>query len=83
MNLDNEIDGFIVQLPLPKHIMNKKFYYLLIQVKMLMVFTLQILEKWLWFKSFIPATPYGIMKLIEKYDIQTEGKIVLLLEEVI
>ena len=39
-----------------------------------MVFTQLILAKWLLVWKVLSSTPYGIIKLIEKYDIQTEGK---------
>ena len=75
LNLDNEIDGFIVQLPLPKHIDEQKVLLSIDPSKDVDGFHPTNFGKMaLGLKSFIPATPYGIMKLIEKYDIQTEGK---------
>ena len=75
LNLDSEIDGFIVQLPLPKHIDEQKVLLSIDPIKDVDGFHPTNFGKMaLGLKSFIPATPYGIMKLIEKYDIQTEGK---------
>ena len=75
LNLDIEIDGFIVQLPLPKHIDEQKVLLSIDPSKDVDGFHPTNFGKMaLGLKSFVPATPYGIMKLIEKYDIQTEGK---------
>ncbi len=75
LNLDSEIDGFIVQLPLPKHINEQKVLLSVDPRKDVDGFHPTNFGKMaLGLKSFVPATPYGIMKLIEKYDIQTEGK---------
>ncbi len=75
LNLDIEIDGFIVQLPLPKHINEQKVLLSINPDKDVDGFHPTNFGKMaLGLKSFVPATPYGIMKLIEKYDIQTEGK---------
>ena len=75
LNLDSEIDGFIVQLPLPKHINEQKILLSIDPNKDVDGFhPTNFGRMTLGLKSFIPATPNGIMKLIEKYDIQTEGK---------
>ncbi len=75
LNLDNEIDGFIVQLPLPKHINEQNVLMSIDPKKDVDGFHPTNFGKMaLGLKSYVPATPYGIMKLIEKYDIQTEGK---------
>ena len=75
MNLDSKIDGFIVQLPLPKHIDEQKVLLSIDPSKDVDGFHPNNFGKMaLGLKSFIPATPYGIIKLIEKYEIQTEGK---------
>ena len=75
LNLDSEIDGFIVQLPLPKHIDEQRVLLSIDPSKDVDGFHPTNFGKMaLGLKSFVPATPYGIMKLIEKYDIQTEGK---------
>ena len=75
LNLESEIDGFIVQLPLPKHINEQNILLSIDPKKDVDGFHPTNFGKMaLGLKSFVPATPYGIMKLIEKYDIQTEGK---------
>ena len=75
LNLDCKIDGFIVQLPLPKHINEQKVLLSIDPSKDVDGFHPTNFGKMaLGLKSFIPATPYGIIKLIEKYDIKTEGK---------
>ena len=75
LNINCEIDGFIVQLPLPKHINEQKVLLSIDPRKDVDGFHPTNFGKMaLGLKSFIPATPYGIMKLIEKYDIETEGK---------
>ena len=75
LNLDCKVDGFIVQLPLPKHINEQKVLLSINPSKDVDGFHPTNFGKMaLGLKSFIPATPYGIIKLIEKYDIKTEGK---------
>ena len=75
LNLDCKVDGFIVQLPLPKHINEQKVLLSIDPSKDVDGFHPTNFGKMaLGLKSFIPATPYGIIKLIEKYDIKTEGK---------
>jgi len=75
LNLESEIDGFIVQLPLPKHINEQNILLSIDPKKDVDGFHPTNFGKMaLGLKSFVPATPSGIMKLIEKYDIQTEGK---------
>ena len=75
LNIDSEIDGFIVQLPLPKHINEQNVLLSIDPNKDVDGFHPTNFGKMaLGLKSYVPATPYGIMKLIEKYDIQTEGK---------
>jgi len=75
LNLDCKVDGFIVQLPLPKHINEQKVLLSIDPSKDVDGFHPTNFGKMaLGLKSFIPATPYGIVKLIEKYDIKTEGK---------
>tara|TARA_B100000989_G_C19440174_1_gene426936 strand:- start:87 stop:965 length:879 start_codon:yes stop_codon:yes gene_type:complete len=75
LNLDSEIDGFIVQLPLPKHINEQNVLLSIDPNKDVDGFHPTNFGKMaLGLKGYVPATPYGIMKLIEKYDIKTEGK---------
>lgn len=75
LNMNPEIDGFIVQLPLPKHINEKKITEAIDYRKDVDGF--HPMNVGLMFKGlpcFLPATPYGIVKLLEHYEIETSGK---------
>lgn len=75
MNTNDDVDGILVQLPLPKHISEAKVIETIHPNKDVDGFhpvsvgrLVQGLE------SFIPATPYGIMLMLEQYNIPTSGK---------
>ncbi|MEI7977606.1 MAG: bifunctional 5,10-methylenetetrahydrofolate dehydrogenase/5,10-methenyltetrahydrofolate cyclohydrolase [Bacteroidota bacterium] len=75
INANSEIDGLIVQLPLPKHINEKKITENISWKKDVDGF--HPYNVGLMFKGlpcFLPATPYGIIKLLEYYNIDTTGK---------
>jgi methylenetetrahydrofolate dehydrogenase (NADP+) / methenyltetrahydrofolate cyclohydrolase len=75
LNKDDEVDGFIVQLPLPKQISVEKVIGAIDPRKDVDGFHPVSLGKMLLGQpSFLPATPYGIMQLLERYKIETEGK---------
>mgnify|MGYP001436202110 FL=1 len=75
LNNDNEIDGFIVQLPLPKSINEEKVLLSIDPKKDVDGFHPTNFGKMtLEMESFIPATPYGIIELLERYNIETSGK---------
>lgn len=75
LNKDSEIDGFIVQLPLPAHISSQKIIEAIDPLKDVDGFHPVNMGKMvLGLPSFLPATPYGIMMLLERYNIETEGK---------
>ena len=75
LNKDDEIDGFIVQLPLPKHISDKKITEAISPSKDVDGFhPWNIGKMMLNLPTFLPATPYGILQLIERYNIETNGK---------
>ncbi|MDW7690535.1 bifunctional methylenetetrahydrofolate dehydrogenase/methenyltetrahydrofolate cyclohydrolase FolD [Flammeovirgaceae bacterium SG7u.111] len=75
MNKDEELDGFIVQLPLPKHIDETKVTEAIDPKKDVDGFHPNNLGKMLLgIPSYLPATPYGIIQLLERYNIETEGK---------
>ena len=75
LNNDDEIDGFIVQLPLPKHISGQKIIEAIDPKKDVDGFhPVNLGNMLLGIPGFLPATPYGIMQLIERYHIETEGK---------
>lgn len=75
INNNPAIDGLIVQLPLPKHINEKKVTETIDYQKDVDGF--HPMNVGLMFKGlpcFLPATPYGIIKLLEHYNIETNGK---------
>ncbi|MEI6123190.1 MAG: tetrahydrofolate dehydrogenase/cyclohydrolase catalytic domain-containing protein [Bacteroidota bacterium] len=75
LNNDPEIDGFIVQLPLPKHISGQKIIEAIAPHKDVDGFhPINLGNMVLGLPGFLPATPYGIVQLLERYKIETEGK---------
>lgn len=75
INKDEEIDGVIVQLPLPKHIDKEKITEKIDYRKDVDGFhpiNLGRMQRNL--PCFIPATPFGIMLMLKEYKIQTDGK---------
>jgi len=75
INSNEEIDGLIVQLPLPKHINEKKVTETISWKKDVDGF--HPYNVGLMFKGlpcYLPATPFGIIKLLEYYKIETSGK---------
>ena len=75
LNKNNDIDGFIVQLPLPKHIDENKVTLSINPNKDVDGFhPLNFGKMALGMKSFIPATPFGIIELLDRYQIKTSGK---------
>jgi len=75
INENNDIDGFIVQLPLPKHIKQEKILNMISPDKDVDGFHPNNYGRMsLGIETFIPATPAGIIELIERSKIKTEGK---------
>lgn len=75
LNQNPDLDGFIVQLPLPKHINEQKVIRAILPDKDVDGFHPDNIGKMvLNMPSFIPATPFGILQIIEKYNIETSGK---------
>lgn len=75
LNEDEAIDGFIVQLPLPKQIDTQHILMSIDPSKDVDGFHPENFGKMaLDMTTFIPATPYGILELLERYDVQTKGK---------
>ena len=75
LNADDAIDGFIVQLPVPKHIDESKVILAIDPNKDVDGFCPEnVGNLMLGLPTFVSATPNGIMELIRRYDIQTEGK---------
>ena len=75
LNSDKKIDGFIVQLPLPKHIDEEKVLMAVDPHKDVDGFHPTNFGKMaLDMESFIPATPYGIVELLDRYKIDISEK---------
>ena len=75
LNNDDNIDGYIVQLPLPSHIDSQKILTAVDPAKDVDGFHPTNFGKMaLNLPTFISATPYGIMELLERYSVETEGK---------
>ena len=75
LNNDASVDGILVQLPLPKHISEAKVIETISPDKDVDGFHPINAGKLVQgLPSFIPATPYGIMLMLEHYNIQTKGK---------
>ncbi|WP_010662627.1 bifunctional 5,10-methylenetetrahydrofolate dehydrogenase/5,10-methenyltetrahydrofolate cyclohydrolase [Marinilabilia salmonicolor] len=80
LNNDPEVDGFIVQLPLPKHISEEKVTLAIDPSKDVDGFHPQnVGQMAMGLPAFVSATPQGIMELIKRYDIETSGKHVVVL----
>lgn len=79
LNSDGSVDGFIVQLPLPKHISEEKVTNTIAAGKDVDGFHPENLGKMmLGAPVFVSATPYGITELLRRYDIPTAGRRVVI-----
>ena len=75
LNQDDNLDGYIVQLPLPNHINEEKILLAIDPKKDVDGFHPANFGKMaLELNAFIPATPFGILQLLERYKIPTSGK---------
>ncbi len=75
LNNDADIDGFIVQMPLPKHISEDKVIEQINPQKDVDGFhPVNVGRMVAGLPSFVSATPFGIMELIKRYKIETSGK---------
>jgi len=75
LNNDQDLDGFIVQLPLPDHINEQKIIEAINPDKDVDGFhPLNVGKTVIGLPSFVSATPYGIIQLIKRYNIETSGK---------
>lgn len=80
LNEDPEIDGYIVQLPLPKHINETKIIQSINHNKDVDGFTLyNIGLMQLGEPCYLPATPYGILELLKRSGVEISGKHVVVL----
>ncbi len=75
LNNDDDLDGFIVQLPLPKHINEQKITEAINPKKDVDGFHPTSLGKMLLgLPTFLPATPLGVTEMLKHHNIPTEGK---------
>lgn len=75
LNNDDDVDGFIVQLPLPKHISEQKIIEAIDPKKDVDGFHPENVGRMvIGLPSFVSATPMGIVELLKRYNIDTNGK---------
>lgn len=75
LNEDNQIDGYIVQLPLPGHINEEKITLAIDYRKDVDGFHPMNFGRMAeGMPAYLPATPYGILEMLSRYDIDTDGK---------
>ena len=75
LNNDSQIDGFIVQLPLPRHISEQKVIEAIDYRKDVDGFhPINVGRTSIGLPSFVSATPAGILELLKRYEIPTKGK---------
>jgi methylenetetrahydrofolate dehydrogenase (NADP+) / methenyltetrahydrofolate cyclohydrolase len=75
LNNDIDVDGFIVQLPLPSHISENKVIEAIDPQKDADGFhPVNLGKMMIGLSGYLPATPYGIIELIKRYGIETSGK---------
>lgn len=75
MNNDDDLDGFIIQLPLPKHIDDQKIIEAVSPDKDVDGFhPINVGRTSIGLPSFVSATPAGILELLKRYNIETRGK---------
>ena len=75
LNADDDVDGILVQLPLPKQISEEKIINLIHPDKDVDGFHPMSVGKMVQgLPTFLPATPYGIMMMLEHYKVETKGK---------
>jgi methylenetetrahydrofolate dehydrogenase (NADP+)/methenyltetrahydrofolate cyclohydrolase len=75
LNNDDDVDGFIVQLPLPRHISEHKVIEAIDPQKDADGFhPVNIGRMVIGLPGYLPATPYGIVELLKRYRIETSGK---------
>ncbi len=80
LNSNDAIDGYIVQLPLPKHIDEHKVLLAVDATKDVDGFhPTNVGRMALELPTFLPATPYGVMELLERYKVPTSGKNVVVI----
>ncbi|MEN9381980.1 MAG: hypothetical protein RI940_861 [Bacteroidota bacterium] len=80
LNADSNVDGILVQLPLPKHIDDEKIIETIHPDKDVDGFHPTNIGRMVQgFDTFIPATPYGVLLMLEHFNIETKGKHVVVI----
>jgi methylenetetrahydrofolate dehydrogenase (NADP+)/methenyltetrahydrofolate cyclohydrolase len=80
LNKDDKIHGILVQLPLPKHINENKIINAINPDKDVDGFhPVSVGKMVLGQETFLPCTPHGVLKLLERYNVETEGAEVLVI----
>jgi len=80
LNADSNVDGILVQLPLPKHIDDEKIIEAIHPDKDVDGFHPTNIGRMVQgFDTFIPATPYGVLLMLEHFNIETKGKHVVVI----
>lgn len=80
LNEDFDVDGILVQLPLPKHISEQKIIETIYPSKDVDGFHPESVGRMVQgLPTFYPATPYGILLLLEHYKVETKGKHVVVI----
>jgi methylenetetrahydrofolate dehydrogenase (NADP+)/methenyltetrahydrofolate cyclohydrolase len=75
LNRDPDVHGYIVQLPLPRHISDEKVLLAIDPSKDVDGFHPENIGRMVaGLECFLPATPQGILTIFERYNIETEGK---------
>ena len=75
LNVDDEVDGFIVQLPLPRHIDEQRIIRAIDPEKDVDGFhPVNVGNMSIGLPGFVSATPAGIMELLRRYGVETKGK---------
>ncbi len=75
LNADPDVDGFIVQLPLPKHISEERITLAIDHRKDVDGFhPINVGRMVQGLPAFLPATPFGILEMLRRYEIETSGK---------
>ncbi len=75
LNANNDVDGILLQLPIPKHLDADKIISKILPEKDVDGFTpINVAKLAMGHPGLVPCTPLGIMRLLEKYHIEIEGK---------
>ena len=79
LNKNQNIDGILLQSPIPKHLdINKAFRTILPEKDVDGFHPINAGKLSIGEKCFVPCTPHGVVKIIEEYNIETEGKNVVI-----